>query len=158
LVREELWARLTATTVELMRDRECVAAHVRSYEPYKHTTDPAHMPEAHRQHSAGVDAVLRWAASVGPMTEGMVRRLLEANPVREQGWRSARGLQRVGEKYGAARTELACARALKLGARSYKPVANILALGRENMPLPGEEAPEPVVIIHENVRGPGYYH
>lgn len=58
------------------------------------------MPRAHRAHSAGVDGVLAWAASFGPMTEAMVRRLIEANPVREQGWRSARGLRRVAEKYG----------------------------------------------------------
>ena len=50
------------------------------------------------------------------------------------------------------------ARALKLGARSYRPIANILALGRENLPLPGEEPEERAVIVHENVRGPGYYH
>jgi transposase len=160
LVHQELWARYTATTVELLHlhRAERVASHARSYVPYKHTTDPAHMPEAHRRHSAGVDAVIAWGASVGPMAEAMVRRLIEANPVREQGWRSARGLQRIGEKYGAARTELACVRALKLGARSYKPVANILALGRESLPLPGEEPAEPAVIVHENVRGPGYYH
>lgn len=160
LVHQELWARLTTTTVEFFHPHlaERIASHPRSYVPYKHTTDPAHMPQAHRRHSVGVDAVIAWGASVGPMTEAMVRRLIEANPVREQGWRSARGLQRVGEKYGAERTELACTRALKLGARSYKPVANILALGRENVPLPGEEPAEPAVIVHENVRGPDYYH
>jgi hypothetical protein len=38
------------------------------------------------------------------MAIALTRRLLDANPVREQGWRSARGLQRIGEKYGAART------------------------------------------------------
>ena len=160
LVLQELWARATATTVEFfyLHRAERIASHVRSYVPYKHTTDPAHMPESHRQHSVGVDAVIAWASSVGPMTEAMVRRLIEANPVREQGWRSARGLQRVGEKHGPERTELACAKALKLGARSYKPVANILALGRENVPLAGEEPAEPAVIVHENVRGAGYYH
>jgi len=158
LVQEELWARYTSTTVELLYRGDRVGAHARSYVPYKHTTDPAHMPEAHRRHSAGVDGVLAWGTSVGPMAEAMVRRLIDANPVREHGWRSARGLQRIGEKYGADRTELACARALKLGARSYKLVANILAFGRENLPLPGEEPAEPAVIVHENVRGPGYYH
>ena len=116
------------------------------------------MPESHRQHAAGADGVLAWAATVGPMTVAMVRRLLEANPVREQGWRSARGLQRVGEKHGAERTELACERALRFGARSYKPVANILALGRERMPLPEDEHEERLAIQHENVRGPDYYH
>jgi hypothetical protein len=41
------------------------------------------------------------------MAEAMVRRPIDANPVREQGWRSARGLQRTEEKYGAERPELA---------------------------------------------------
>jgi len=41
------------------------------------------MPEAHLQHSAGVSAVQAWASKVGPMTEAMVQRLIEANPVRE---------------------------------------------------------------------------
>ena len=157
LVSEELWARSTATTIELFHRGKRIAAHARSYVAHRHTTDPAHMPEAHRRHSAGVTAVQAWAASVGPMTQAMVERLLEANPVREQGWRSARGLQRVGEKYGPERTEQACGRALRFGARSYKPVANILALGREQMPLPDDEPNESTVIAHENVRGPDYY-
>ena len=92
------------------------------------------------------------------MALGMTKRLLEANPVREQGWRSARGLQRVGQKYGAERTELACARALRFGARSYKPVENILSLGRERDPMPGEEPPESPIIEHKNLRGSSYYH
>lgn len=158
LAHQKVWACVTPTTVELLHNNARIASHARSHEPYKHTTDPAHMPAAHRAHSAGVDGVLAWAATVGPMTTAMVRRLIDANPVREQGWRSARGLQRVGEKHGPERTELACARALHLGARSYKPVANILALGREALPLPGEEPIDAPAIMHSNLRGPGYYH
>ena len=92
------------------------------------------------------------------MTEAMARRLIDANPVLERGWRSARGLQRLSEKYGAERTELACERALRLGARSYKSVASILALKRESMPMPDDEPEEALVIDHENVRGSSYYH
>jgi transposase len=157
LVREELWACAMETTVQLFNRGQRVATHARSRVPHKHTTDPAHMPEAHRVHSAGVDGVLAWASAFGPWTEAMVRRLIEANPIREQGWRSARGLRRVAEKYGAERTELACARALFLGARSYKPVANILSLGREQLPLPGQEPLDAPAIDHENVRGPDYF-
>jgi transposase len=153
---EEVWARVTAHTVELFRCGERVASHRRSSVPHKHTTDPAHMPEAHRRHAAGPEGVLSWAATVGPMATAMVTRLLEANPVREQGWRSARGLQRVGEKYGAARTEQACAAALRFGARSYKPIARMLELGREGLAADEENRTTP--IHHENVRGPGYYH
>jgi transposase len=158
LLREQLWACATPTTVELLYRGHRVASHVRSYVPYKYTTDPAHMPDAHRHHSTGVDGVIAWAASVGPMASAFVKRLLESNPVMEMGWRSARGLQRVGERYGAERTEQACERALRFGARSYKPVERILALGRENIPIPGDEPPEAPIIEHENVRGASHYH
>jgi hypothetical protein len=91
------------------------------------------------------------------MTEAMVRRLLDANPVREQGWRSAKGLQRLAQKYGGERVELACAHALHFGAKSYKPVERLLELGREQLDLPGTgETKTP--LTHENVRGPRYFH
>jgi transposase len=158
LAHQELEARATTKTVELFHRRARVALHARSYVPYKHTTDPSHMPEAHRRHSHGVDSVLSWGASIGPMTHAMVQRLIDANPVREQGWRSARGLQRVGQKYGPEKTERACAWGLYFNARSYKPVARILELGRESMPLPNEQ-PEPMPAIeHANVRGSEYFH
>lgn len=158
LVHVEVELRATAKTVEIIHRNERVAAHARSNVAYKHTTDPSHMPEAHRRHSAGVDGVLAWGASVGPMTLAMVQRLIDANPVREQGWRSARGLQRIGEKYGCERTERACAWALHLNARSYKPVARILELGRESTLLPHEQAAAQNAIEHENIRGADYYH
>ncbi len=157
LIGECLWACMTAKTVELFLRGQRVAAHVRSQEAYKHTTDKSQMPDTHRHHSAGVEGVIAWAVTVGPMTEAFVRRLLESNPIVEIGWRSARGLQRVGERYGAERTEQACERALRFGARSYKPVERMLVHGRESAPIPGEESPEASIIEHENVRGAFYY-
>jgi hypothetical protein len=93
------------------------------------------MPEAHQKHFAGGDAVTAWGASVGPMTEAMVRRLLDANPVREQGWRSAKGLQRLVKKYGESRVEAACALALHFGARSYKPVERLSTVVTSQLPV-----------------------
>jgi len=155
LVREEVEGRLTAMTVEIFHRGRRVASHVRSYVKFRFTTDPAHMPEAHRKHFAGADSVIAWAATIGPMTEAMVRRILDANIVREHGWRSAKGLQRLAKKYGEARTEAACAHAIHFGARSYKPVERLLKLGREQLELPETTSNS---IAHENVRGPGYYH
>jgi transposase len=83
LSHETIWARVTATTVEVFGRNGRVASHRRSSVPYKHATDPSHMPEAHRRHAAGVDGVLAWATTVGPMTTAMVERLINANPVRE---------------------------------------------------------------------------
>jgi transposase len=155
LVREEVEARLTATTIEIFHRGRRMASHARSNMRFRFTTDPAHMPEAHKKHFAGADAVIAWGSSVGPMTEAMVRRILDASPIREQGWRSAKGLQRLAGKYGESRVEAACAHALHFGARSYRPVERLLALGREQLPLPDATTK---VIAHENVRGPGYFH
>ena len=158
LCGEDVEARLTGTTVEIFRRGVRVASHARSYEKYRHTTLDEHMPEAHRAVFAAGDAITEWARGVGPMCEALVRRIMESNFHREIGWRSCKGLQRVTSIHGPARAERACAHALVFGARSYKPVERLLKLGRESLPLPGEEEVERAPIEHENVRGPGYYH
>jgi transposase len=158
LCGEEVEARLTGATVEIFRRGVRVASHARSYEKYRHTALAEHMPESHRAVFEAGDTITAWAHGVGPMCEALVQRIMESNFYREIGWRSARGLRRVTDKYGAVRAERACAHALVFGARSYKPVERMLKLGRESMPLPGEETVERAPIEHENVRGPGYYH
>lgn len=158
LVRETVEARVTSDTVEVFHRGERVASHARSDEKYRHTTDLKHMPEAHRAHFTGGDDLLEWSAKMGAMTHAMMQRILESNPVREVSWRSGKGLQRLCTKYGAVRVEAACERALHMGARSYKPVERLLRLGRDEMSLPGCEPEERPSIVHENVRGPDYYH
>lgn len=158
LVRESVEARLTSTTVEIFHRGERVASHTRSHEKYRHTTDLSHMPEAHRVHFAAGDGLLEWSSKQGPMTHAMMQRILESNPVREVCWRSGKGLQRLCGKYGAQRVEAACSRALHLGAHGYKPVERLLRLGRDEMALPGQQPEERASIVHDNVRGPNYYH
>ena len=51
--------------------------------------------------------------------------------------------------------DLSAYRALVLGTRSYTSVAAILKNRRERAPAAGAEPP---LLIHENIRGPGYYH
>lgn len=158
LYGERVETRVTATTVEAFYRGKRMAAHVRDDTPYKHTTDPSHMPVQHQHHVGGVDSVLAWAGTVGAHAVAMVNAIITANPIREQGYRSARGLQRIGQKFGPERTEAACARALQFGARSYKPVERILRLGREAASADDGGADSSSPIRHDNVRGPGYYH
>ena len=155
LVREVVEVCLTATTVQLLHKHRVVASHARSYVPYAHTTNPAHMPKDHQKWLESDPAqVQSWARSVGPMTEAMVARILELRPEAQQGLRSAMGLMRVGEKYESDRVEAACTRALRFGARSYKPIAAMLRYGRER-----DDSSEPTYpsIQHSNVRGPDYF-
>lgn len=158
LVGERVEARLTAHAVEIYLRGQRVAAHARSCEPYRTTTDPAHRP---RNHSAWVEqdpgGLLAWAAGVGAHAEAYMRRLLDAegNFHADTRWRSGCGLRRVGNKYGPERTERACEIALRLGGRSYKPVANILKHGRDK--AESSQLPAIISITHSQVRGPDYY-
>jgi transposase len=49
LLRETMWARITARTVEVFHRGQRVAAHVRSSSNRKHTTVRDHMPSSHRR-------------------------------------------------------------------------------------------------------------
>jgi transposase len=158
LLGERIETRSTGTTVEGFLRGQRVCCHVRDDTPFRHTTDLAHMPQQHRHHADGIDSVLAWAETVGPFAIAMVNAIVSANVIREQGFRSARGLQRIGERFGAERTEAACKRAVGFGARSYKPVERILRLGRELTTDPRTMNDDSPGICHENVRGPGYYH
>ena len=155
--RESLEVRLTNATIEAFFAGKRVASHARSDIDYAHTTDTAHMPEAHRAQFFGADVVLAWAATVGTQTAALVARLLDVHPIREQGWRSAKGLQRLERAFGRERLEQACARGLELGVRSYKPIERLLKLGREAAPQ-ATDAPTFLPPVHANVRGPAYFH
>jgi transposase len=51
LIREELEARITDTTVEILHKGVRVASHARSYARHRHTTVAEHMPSAHRRYA-----------------------------------------------------------------------------------------------------------
>ena len=159
LAYEYVEARLTATVLEVLHRGRRVAAHPRSDEVGGTTTDKAHMPPQHRSWAERDEEALKdWARSIGPFAELMMGRLLTANPCREQAWRSAWGMRRLSDDYPAERIEAASERALRFGARSYRPLARMLKLGRDRVPIPGEpDEAASDAIDHENVRGPDYY-
>jgi transposase len=160
LVGEHVEVRCTATTIEAFHKGHRVASHVRSYEKYRYTTDPSHLPPNHREWLATDPGELQaWAATVGPFTEAVVRRVLERDPHFGNGLRSAQGLRRVCEKYGKERTEKACAIALQWDPRSYKPVERILRMKREEQLAEqlARQGESHTPIEHDQVRGPDYF-
>jgi transposase len=152
---EQVEVRTTAHTVEVYFRGRRVAAHRRRHDKYRHSTDPAHLPEAHAAYFRGGETVRAWSKDIGPWTTEMVELIFRAQPFEIQGWRSAQGLRRLEQKYGAARLEAACEIAVGLGARRYKPVERILRLNRDQQP---NEPEREVVVDHDNVRGADYYH
>jgi transposase len=159
LLHELVDARRTATTVEIFHRGQRVAAHVRDDRRGYHTTDPAHMPKAHREHLEwSPSRLIDWARTIGPQTAALVEAILADRPHPEQGYRSCLGILRLAKGYGVDRLEAACARAGAARARSYRHVDAILKHGLDRLPLAGEaHAQLTLVPAHEHVRGPEYY-
>jgi len=123
-----------------------------------HTTNPEHMPASHRAHREWTpQRLIAWGTRIGAACGAVVRWQMEHRPHPEQGYRACLGLQRLAREVGDARLEAACARALSIHSPTYRSVASILAAGldRQQMPAPPAQASLP---LHENVRGPDYYH
>ena len=156
LIRQEVEARITVATVEIFHRGKRVASHQRSLRPHRPTTVPDHMPSSHRRYRDWThERIRREAGLIGSDTAVLIDVILRSRPHPEQGFRSCIGILHLVKRFGAERVDAACARALVLGTRSYNSVATILKNHRENAAPPIAEAP---ILIHENIRGPGYYH
>jgi transposase len=159
LLHELVDAHRTATTVEIFHRGQRVAAHLRDDRRGRHTTDPAHMPKAHRDHLEwSPSRLIDWARTIGPQTAALVEAILADRPHPEQGYRSCLGILRLAKGYGADRLEAACTRAGAARARSYRHVDAILKHGLDRLPLAAEATP-PLTLVsaHEHLRGPEYY-
>ena len=148
---------MTAATVEVFVRGRRVASHPRTFHRSGFTTVPEHMPAAHRRHREWTpERIVRWAEATGPQTAALVAGILRSRPHPEQGFRSCLGVLRLGQRYGDARLEAACTRAVAIDAFSYRSLDSILRRGLDQQPVPPPPSPNGHG-AHANVRGPGYY-
>jgi transposase len=158
LVHEEVEVRSNSLTVEVFHHNKRVTSHVRGHQRGGFTTNPEHMPVAHRKHAEWTpERITAWAGKTGPHTRALAEAILSDRKHPEHGYRSCLGIIRLVKRYGVERVEAACHRALVIGARSYTRVESILRAGLDSAPLPDTSNAAPGV-AHENIRGPGYYH
>jgi transposase len=159
LARQEVETRITATTIEIFHRGKRVASHVRNARPHRPTTVAEHMPSSHRRyHDWTHERIRREATKIGPDTVALIDLILRSRPHPEQGFRSAIGILGLVKRYEAERIEAACTRALALDTRSYTSVAAILKNHAEQQAKTNPSAEEAAILIHPNIRGPGYYH
>ncbi len=157
LLKEEVEIRLTARAVEIYRNGERLATHVRSHNNHQHTTETGHMPPEHQKHLEwSPSRIIAWAEKVGPSTAELARRIMESRAHPEQGYRSCLGILRLGKNYGDKRLEAAAARAVHFGALSFRSVKSILEK-RLDQQAPARPAAQSVLPFHENLRGGQYY-
>jgi transposase len=156
LIRQQVDVRLTARTVEIFHRGQRVAAHERRHGGRRHGTDPDHMPSSHRRYAEWTpERFRRWGRSIGPETEGLVIAVLSYRPHPEQGFRTCLGILRLFRGLDSTRAEAVSARAVAIGALTYKSIASILA---NNLHRAQRQPESAAVIDHPNVRGPRYFH
>lgn len=157
LVGERCDVRSSISIVEIFCRGRRVASHLRSSLPHRYTTDPRHMPDAHRKHLEWTPSrIVDWAEKAGPATGQLVGGILERRPHPEQGYRACLGILRLGQRYGQERLEAASRRALAVNAFSFRSVESMLKKGLDRQPLP-VLAPELPTRPHDNLRGAAYY-
>ena len=156
LIHQPLDVRLTEKTVELFKQGKRVAAHRRSDQSGRSTTDEQHRPKSHQRYLEWTPSrILEWVKTIGPECVKVVEKIMADRPHPEQGFRSALGIIRLGKAVGHDRLEAACRRALHFGTCSYTSLNSILQNNLETRPLEQElPLPSPV---HENLRGSPYY-
>jgi hypothetical protein len=134
LIGQRLWVRARVTPVELFHDHALVATHRRA-RPGQRRTLAAHLPPDKVQFLLQTPAWCRErAAAVGPACTLFIDTLLGDRPVDRL--RTAQGVLRLVDRYGARRLEAACARAQAVGEYRYHTVKTILAHALQSQPLP----------------------
>ncbi|WP_187429153.1 hypothetical protein ROLI_005620 [Roseobacter fucihabitans] len=108
LLRQELWACITARIVEIYHKGQRVAAHQRISGNCKHSTIRDHMPANHRYQTDWTPERIRTqAARIGPNVETFVEMVMRKRRHPEQGYRTCMGVLRLAKTFGAARLDAA---------------------------------------------------
>lgn len=139
LVRQELWLRATGTTVRLYKEHELVAVHPRMFKHGSRQSLNEHLPpNALAYCMQDSQWCLEQARIIGKHCEQVISQLLNSSVV--DYLRGAQGIVALQKKYGKARVDAACKRALAFQSGYYKTVKSILKQGLEYTPLPEHTA------------------
>ena len=155
LIRQQVDVRATSRTIEIFLKGQRIAAHQRRYGGSRFGTDPDHMPSSHRRYAEwSPERFRRWAASIGPHTEGLIVAILASRPHPEQGFRTCLGVLGLYRAISAAQAEAVSARAVEIGGLTCKSIGALIT----GYKTPRHSAEPAAVGEHANLRGPGYFH
>jgi hypothetical protein len=135
LMGQTLWLKATPATVRIYREHALVATHPRLFKPGGRATLDDHLPpEALAYKLRDPQWCLKQSERIGPACHTLIQCLF-AHRVLDN-LRAAQGIVRLKERYGAARLEAACQRALDFDNPRYGTVKTILQKGLDGVPSP----------------------
>ena len=156
-IKHEMDVRLTGSVVEVFYNSLRVCSHLRIYDrPGQYSTIPTHMPEKHKAVTEwNAERFLSWSETVGENTKTVIGAILSSHKIEQKGYRACIGVLKLADRYGTAKLEAACEKALTYTPNpSYKTIDAILKSGGEKL-----IAPEPKTVdeTHSFIRGAEYY-
>jgi transposase len=147
-----------ARVVEVYLDRERIALHIRKNHNKAYTTLSEHMPPHHQRMQTirgwNREDLLAQASRIGPSVVQAVKLMLDNSIYIEQNYKACFGMLMLEKRFGSARVETACLRALQGNRINYTMIKNILERGLDKL----TSIPAPLLISeHENIRGKDDY-
>lgn len=157
LVNQEVEARVTANTVEILHGGKRVASHKVNHNKNKSTTKREHRPPSHQYMDDWTpERITNWARKIGPATLHLVQSIIENADHQKIGLRACLGLLSLHKEFTAERLEAACARAASFPHCSVSNIKSLLKSGldKQTTQLP---IPNLTILHHENIRGAHYF-
>jgi len=157
LTGEEVEARVTANTVEILHGGKRIASHKVSHKENKNTTKREHRPPAHQYMDDWTqERIINWAKKIGPATAHFVQTIIKNADHPKIGLRACLGLLSLHKEFTAQRLEAACIRATTFPHSSVSSIRSLLKSGLDKqtiqLPIPNLSIPH-----HENIRGANYF-
>ena len=146
--------RVTARMIEIFAQRELVASHVRLFKRGARVTLDAHRPANHRAIiDTTIERLMQRAEAISPSVAHVLREQFNRKRHPEEALRTAQGILRLAQDFSPAQLAAACERAVILKACNYRSVRALIVTPQTE---PGES--RQLSLVHENVRGPEYFH
>jgi transposase len=153
-IGERVEVRVSARMIEIFAKRELIASHLRLFKRGARATLEAHRPAHHRAIiDTTVERLLQRAEAISPSVAQVLREQFNRKKHPEEALRTAQGILRLASDFSPEKLALACERAINLKACNYRSVRALIM-------TPQTESGEArqLSLVHENVRGPDYFH
>jgi hypothetical protein len=153
-IGERVDVRLSARMIEIFAQRQLIASHLRVFKRGARVTLDAHRPANHRAIiDTTVERLLQRAEAIAPSVAEVLRAQFNRKKHPEDAMRTAQGILRLAQDFSPEKLAAACERAIALKACNYRSVRALIM-------TPQTESGEArqLSLVHENVRGPEYFH
>jgi transposase len=146
--------RITARMIEIFLEQRLIAAHARLFRRGARSTLDAHRPAHHRAViDTTIERLIERAQAIGPAVAAVLKVQFQRKVHPEEALRNAQGILRLAADFSPAALNTACERALALKIFNYRSLRALI-----KTPAPETDDDKQLTLVHDNLRGPDYFH